>query len=216
MAMAFHNRSLDWQGRIVAGLAASITENERLLTALDAAIGDGDHGANMKRGFDAIARAYPGPTYPMLADLLVGAGGIVASHTGGASGALYGTFLCAVGTAYRSGAVTAHGFALAVQVGIAATMARGKSEQGDKTLLDVMIPVGNALSRVVCEATPPRAWIGELAVAARAGLEATRSLSARRGRAAFMGSASIGHLDPGAMSCCVLVERVCQILGDSP
>ncbi len=195
-----------------AGVIAAHVEN---LTALDQAIGDGDHGLNMKRGFDEIAAIadelsalQPGPA-------LKKAGLTLVMKVGGASGPLYGSLLLGMAKAAGDRAeLDGPGVAAAFAEGVTAVKQRGKSEAGEKTMLDVLVPVQEAFEQGLAEGVPPAALIDRLNAAAEQGLEATRPMRATKGRASFLGERSIGHLDPGAMSSCLLIKEVCAVLGE--
>jgi phosphoenolpyruvate---glycerone phosphotransferase subunit DhaL len=190
----------DLNRRLREAAVARIAAHTDELTALDQAIGDGDHGFNMKRGFEAIAAVGDELDALPLGPALQKAGMTLVMKVGGASGPLYGSFLMAMGKAMAAG----EDFAAGLGEGVAAVKKRGKSEAGEKTMLDVLVPV---LAAVAAE--EPLAAVRE---AAREGLEATREMKATKGRASFLGERSIGHLDPGARSSALLVEAVCDVL----
>ena len=192
--------------KIIDAACAVISEYADELTRLDQAIGDGDHGINMKRGFDAIAEiagdiaALPAPA------ALQKAGMTLVMKVGGASGPLYGSLLMAMGKAITELPEDAAGVARMLAAGVEAVKKRGKSDVGAKTMLDVLAPVVEAL------ADGPDAPCEAAREAAAAGLEATREMLATKGRASFLGERSIGHLDPGARSSALLVYAVCDVL----
>ena len=191
--------------RLIDAAAAAIAAHADELTRLDQAIGDGDHGSNLQRGFQAIA-----VQRDQLAALAPGAalqkaGMTLVTTVGGASGPLYGSLLMGIGKALQAG----RGWPEAVADGVESVKRRGKSDAGAKTMLDVLIPVAAALG---AGATAP----AELRRVAEAGREATRPMLAMRGRASFLGERSIGHLDPGAASAALLVATVCATLEEGP
>ena len=191
--------------RLIDATAAAIAAHAEELTRLDQAIGDGDHGSNLQRGFQAIA-----VQRDQLAALAPGAalqkaGMTLVTTVGGASGPLYGSLLMGIGKALQAG----RGWPEAVADGVESVKRRGKSDAGAKTMLDVLIPVAAALG---AGATAP----AELRRVAEAGREATRPMLAMRGRASFLGERSIGHLDPGAASAALLVATVCATLEEGP
>jgi dihydroxyacetone kinase-like protein len=191
--------------RLLDAAVKTIRDHAGELTALDQAIGDGDHGINMRRGFDAIADTRDQLAPLPLDQALQKAGMTLVMTVGGASGPLYGSLLLAMGKA-DPGSVTEM-FA----EGIEAVKKRGRSDVGQKTMLDVLVPTLNAL-RAGAD--------GELttkirAVAAEA-LAATGPMLATKGRASFLGERSIGHLDPGARSSALLIEAVCDVLDGKP
>ena len=190
--------------KLVKALAASVIEHAEELTALDQAIGDGDHGLNLKRGFEAVLADLPGLTAKPLPELLKTLGMTMVMKVGGASGPLVGTFFMDLGKALpdepaRADLVAATGKALA------AVMARGKSEPGQKTLLDVLAPVQAALE---AGADGPA-----LKATAFAAADKTVPMLAIRGRASFLGERSIGHMDPGARSSSLMIAAAVDALG---
>lgn len=189
---------------IVAACAATISEHADELTALDQAIGDGDHGYNMKRGFDALLADADALGAKQLPGALKAAGTKLVMTVGGASGPLFGTFLMALGKELPT-APDREAFAAAFGKAVDAVAARGKSEKGQKTMLDVLYPVRDALADGKPEA--------EIAALADAAAEATIPLKALRGRASFLGDRSIGHMDPGSRSSALLVRTVAETLG---
>lgn len=189
---------------------ARIAAHTDELTALDQAIGDGDHGFNMKRGFEAIAATAGELDALALGPALQKAGMTLVMKVGGASGPLYGSFLMAWGKAMAGDPLTREGLAASLAEGVAAVKKRGKSEAGEKTMLDVLVPVLDAVTQA--KGDP----IAAARQAAMDGLEATRDMKATKGRASFLGARSIGHLDPGARSSALLVETVCDVLEENP
>ncbi|MEM7120329.1 MAG: dihydroxyacetone kinase subunit DhaL [Pseudomonadota bacterium] len=198
----------DLTAAFIDACVANILDHADELTALDQAIGDGDHGLNMKRGFEAIAAERDA-----LSDLDPGAGLQKAGMTlvmkvGGASGPLYGSFLMAMGKAMPEESVSLDDFAQAFAAGVDAVKSRGKSDRGEKTMLDVLGPVEDALKQ---SASTADALAGATA-AADEGLESTRAMQATKGRASFLAERSVDHLDPGARSSQLLVHAVCQVM----
>jgi len=186
--------------KLVKATAERIVAHADELTALDQAIGDGDHGINMKRGFEAILADVDKISALPLPQALQAAGTILVMRVGGASGPLFGTLFMALGKALPdvpSRADAAQAFAAA----IAAVQVRGKSEPGQKTMLDVLVPVQCAL-----------AGDRPLRDAAAEAAAATVPMKASRGRASFLGDRSIGHMDPGARSSQILIGAVLDVL----
>ncbi len=196
----------DLVGRLIERAAALIAERAEELTALDRAIGDGDHGINMKRGFEAVEEEREALATLDLADALQRAGMILVKTVGGASGPLYGSLLMGMGKAAGRGA----GPAVQLEEGIAMVRRRGKADRGCKTMLDVLIPVQETLGEAADSPLPD--LLRRLRETADAALEATRDMVATRGRASFLGERSRGHLDPGAASSRLLVHAVCDVL----
>jgi phosphoenolpyruvate---glycerone phosphotransferase subunit DhaL len=196
--------------RLIDAAAAAIRSNEERLGDLDRAIGDGDHGVNMRRGFAAIAAQRAELAALPLAAALEAMGKVLVMTVGGASGPLYGSLLMAMGRAGAEASLTAM-----LDQGVAAVKKRGKSEPGEKTMLDVLVPVQLAWAAACAERLDRSQALARIRRAAEEGLESTRPLLARKGRAAFLGERSIGHLDPGACSSFLLVDAVCGIVAES-
>jgi phosphoenolpyruvate---glycerone phosphotransferase subunit DhaL len=186
--------------------AQVIDEQQDALSALDAAIGDGDHGTNLARGFRAVADRLRDPP-PDVASLFKLVGMTLIGSVGGASGPLYGTLFLDMGKAARDSPANAPpgpdvaGWRTLLAAGVAGVAARGKAVPGDKTMLDALYPAIAALSGAE---TLPRALAGA-AGAARTGADATIPMIARKGRASYLGERAIGHMDPGAASSALLL-----------
>jgi phosphoenolpyruvate---glycerone phosphotransferase subunit DhaL len=196
--------------RLITAAAEAVIGHAEELTDLDRAIGDGDHGLNMKRGFEAVLADLDGLTAKPLPELLRCLGMHLVMTIGGASGPLYGTLFLTLGKelpAEPGLADASRAFAAA----LAALRARGRSTLGEKTMLDVLMPVGEALQDAAA-AGAPGDLMERLTAAADRGLEATRPIKASKGRASFLGERSIGHLDPGARSSQLLVHAACSAL----
>jgi dihydroxyacetone kinase-like protein len=198
------NLDADLRAELVKAVAAVIDGHAEELTSLDQAIGDGDHGINMKRGFDAVLADAANLSAKPWPDFLKGVGTMLVMKVGGASGPLYGTLFMALGKDLPVEPTRAD-LVRAFRAAIAAVQARGKSERGQKTMLDVLFPVVEALEAGTSEA-------GAIVRAAHAAAEATIPVRAVRGRASFLGDRSIGHMDPGARSSALLIEAIASVL----
>ena len=202
--------------KLLQDVAATVRANADELTALDRAIGDGDHGANLRRGFDAVAELAPELDTMPWGAALQKAGMTLVMKVGGASGPLYGSLLMGIGKSLaggpQSGAPDLPGIADALEAGVDMVRKRGKSDVGEKTMLDVLVPVCEALREGLSQSLPVPRLLDDLSAAADRGLEATRALQARKGRASYLGERSVGHLDPGARSSQLLVHSVCTTL----
>jgi dihydroxyacetone kinase-like protein len=177
------------------------------LTQLDAAIGDGDHGTNMRRGFDAVGKALAGQgesTPP--GRLLIVAGKTLVATVGGASGPLWGSALRRAGRALGD-VETFDGrqLAQALDAAIEGVVELGAAAPGDKTMIDALVPAAEALREALDGDMPLEEAVRAAADAARAGAEATVPMRARKGRASYLGERSIGHQDPGATSVAIIV-----------
>jgi phosphoenolpyruvate---glycerone phosphotransferase subunit DhaL len=189
--------------RLIETVATVVIDHADELTALDQAIGDGDHGLNMKRGFEAVRADVAAFADKPLPDALRAIGTQLVMKVGGASGPLYGTLFMALGKEIAAAPDFAGAFARAVE----AVKARGKSQPGQKTMLDVLVPVQLAL-----QAGGPDLLLRLPSVAAQAA-SATVPMLAVRGRASFLGERSVGHMDPGARSAELMVAAACRALG---
>jgi phosphoenolpyruvate---glycerone phosphotransferase subunit DhaL len=188
------NRSA--RDKLVRALAVTVIEHADELTSLDQAIGDGDHGLNMKRGFEAVLATLPALADKSMPEMLKAIGMTLVMKVGGASGPLVGTFFMELGKALpeeptRADLVAATGTA------IDAVKARGRSEAGQKTLLDVLVPV----QAIFAAGGDARTIVAEATEAAKR----TTPMLATRGRASFLGERSIGHMDPGSRSASLLI-----------
>jgi len=206
--------------RWIREFAGQVAAHKELLTQLDAAIGDADHGANMDRGMTAVVAALDGSRPANAGLLLKQVGMTLVSTVGGASGPLYGTFFLRMATA--SGEVTAldgQAFAKALRAGLEGVVSRGKAEAGDKTMYDALAPAVEALEGALSAAAPLTEALTEaLRAATRAaedGRDATIAMLARKGRASYLGERSVGHQDPGATSAALLVAAAATALAQS-
>ena len=199
-------------GRMIDATRAVIEENAARLTQLDSAIGDGDHGHNMRRGFQEIAAQREQLRELALGQALQKAGMALVMKVGGASGPLYGSLLMAMGKAAAEVPTDAQGLAAIWAEGIEAVKRRGKSEAGEKTMLDVLVPALDALRSAAADGIAPAEILARVRKAAEDGAAATAPMKATKGRASYLGERSIGHLDPGAQSSALLIAAVCDVL----
>ena len=191
--------------RLIVAVSDDLIAHADELTALDQAVGDGDHGVNMKRGFEAVRAVAQATAEKPLPEALKAIGTQLVMKVGGASGPLYGTLFLALS---KEIALDGSNLPTAFGKAVEAVKARGKSQPGQKTMLDVLTPVQGALADGGAD-LPARLPN----VAARAA-EATIPMLATRGRASFLGERSIGHMDPGARSSALMVASVCRALED--
>ena len=192
--------------RWVRSFAVLVAENKDLLTDLDAAIGDGDHGTNMDRGMQAVVAALD-DTPPVTASALLNKVGMtLVSTVGGASGPLFGTFFLRVGASLGDTAeISLAQLSAALRAGLEGIVARGKAEAGDKTIYDALAPAVNALDSAVSEDVDKADALKLALVAAESGRDATTPMLARKGRASYLGERSVGHQDPGATTVALLM-----------
>jgi dihydroxyacetone kinase-like protein len=199
-------------GRMIDAACATIDASAELLTRLDSAIGDGDHGHNVRRGFQEIAAQREQLVGLPLGAALQKAGMALVMKVGGASGPLYGSLLIAMGKAAGEVPADANGIAAIWAEGVEALRQRGRSEVGEKTMLDVLVPALNALRAGAADGLSPAQILDRVRIAAADGLAATAPMRATKGRASYLGERSIGHLDPGAQSSALLIAAVCEVL----
>jgi len=199
---------ITWARAWIARSSEVIDQNRTELTTLDRAIGDGDHGENMDRGFTAVtakmetlpADAVPGDAFKLVATTLI-------STVGGASGPLVGTaYLKAAGAV--AGQAELDGAAIVALLTAArdGIVLRGKAEVGDKTMIDSWTPAVDAAAQAQAEGKTEIEILQAAADAAEKGSESTDSLVARKGRASYLGERAIGHRDPGSVSSALLLR----------
>src|SRR5689334_8493549 len=193
----------------VAEVAQLVCENAEHLTHLDAAIGDADHGVNLRRGFEAAVAMLDetDPATPAL--VLATVGRALISKTGGASGPLYGTgFRQAARALGEDADVSPAQLGLALQAALEGIRQLGAANQGDKTMVDALIPSVDAYRVVVDGGGDLAAATRAAADAAARGLQETVGIQARKGRASYLGPRSIGHKDPGAASVALVFQAL--------
>ena len=195
----------DLRRRLIKTTAERVIAHAEELTTLDQAIGDGDHGLNMKRGLEAVLADLDNLAAKPLGEGLKAAGMHLVTKVGGASGPLYGTLFMSLGKGLADIPDRAQ-MASALRAAVDAVKARGKSDFGMKTMLDVLGPVAETLEVGGDSLT---AALRQRAADAAA---ATKPLQAIRGRASFLGERSVGHIDPGARSTQLMVEAVCDVI----
>ena len=197
---------------------AAIVAHEVDIESLDRAIGDGDHYINMKRGSEVIAGMY-NELLPLPPDeVLQRTGTKLLSTIGGASGVLFASFFMGMAKYLKENSTKINETnmnleaAAAFAYGVQSMMMRGKSNVGEKTMLDVLVPVSTTFTTSSAQGKTNAEICKAVKSAADKGLEYTRNLAASKGRAAGLGERAIGHLDPGAKSCQVMVNTVCDLI----
>jgi phosphoenolpyruvate---glycerone phosphotransferase subunit DhaL len=206
---------LDTLQRWLRTFAASVAEQRDALTALDAAIGDADHGANMHRGMTAVVEGLDATPAADPAALFKQTGMTLVKSVGGASGPLYGTLFLRMAPA-TGGAATLdpETFAKALRAGLEGVVARGKAEPGDKTMVDALTPALDALDAALASGRSPAEALRAASAAADEGRDATTPMVARKGRASYLGERSAGHQDPGATSAALLVAAAATAVAE--
>lgn len=193
-------------GPILDDMVKAIVDNAPKLNELDGAVGDGDHGVNMSKGFRrtgqklAAAPQGLGEGFGVLAETLL-------DEIGGSMGPLYGSFFLDMSTSLRGRAtLDRDGFAAMLHAGVAAVVDLGEGKPGDKSLVDVLVPARDAFDAAAARGEDFSACLAAMDAAAEHGFQATRELVARIGRASRLGERSRGHLDAGAASCRLLLQ----------
>jgi dihydroxyacetone kinase-like protein len=198
--------------------AEAIRRERDHLTQLDAAIGDGDHGVNMDRGFEAVGKALAGQDGSVPPGrLLILAGKTLVSTVGGASGPLWGTAFRQAGRALGDREdLDGPGLVEALDAAVAGVVDLGAAAPGDKTMVDALGPAAEALRDAVERGLPLGEAVGAAAAAAEEGARATVPMQARKGRASYLGERSIGHQDPGATSSALILRALERAVEQSP
>ncbi len=197
--------ALDWINK-----SAEVVQVKREeLTDLDRAIGDGDHGANLDRGFQAVLAKLQGTTPATVAEVLKLVATTLISTVGGASGALYGTAFLRASKLGEADLDSAAVVAL-LQAALDGIVQRGKATTGEKTMVDAWTPGLAAGNEAVAAGKSPADVLDAMATAAQAGAVATEPLVATKGRASYLGERSAGHRDPGAQSTAYLLRAAAE------
>jgi dihydroxyacetone kinase-like protein len=199
---------------VIEEMAAAMEEHRRALTRLDSEIGDGDHGNNMHRGFQAALERLEATTPQSPADALKAVSTALISKVGGAAGPLYGTaFLRASSALSGKEDLSPEDVAEAVEAALSGVKQRGKAEEGDKTMIDALAPAAEAAKEAASAGSGAGEVFRAAAEAAGEGAEATVELTAKRGRASYLGERAAGHMDPGARSSYLLLDAAARALG---
>ena len=208
--------SLDaaWARRWIELAAAQVAEQRDYLVDLDRAIGDGDHGENMDRGFKAAVEALGQAEPASVAEVLKTVAKTLMSTVGGAAGPLYGTAFLRASKAAGDGELDAAGVAAIIEGALGGIQARGKATTGEKTMVDAWTPALDAARAAAESGADAVATLQAAATAAEAGAAATEPLRATKGRASYLGERSIGHLDPGAVSTSLILRAAARAAGE--
>ena len=199
---------------VIKEMAAAMEEHRRALTRLDSEIGDGDHGNNMHRGFQAALERLEATNPQSPADALKAVSTALISKVGGAAGPLYGTAFLRASTALSGKEdPSPEDVAEAVEAALSGVKQRGKAEEGDKTMVDALAPAAEAAKEAASAGSGAGEVFRAAAEAAGEGAEATVELTAKRGRASYLGERAAGHMDPGARSSYLLLDAAARALG---
>jgi phosphoenolpyruvate---glycerone phosphotransferase subunit DhaL len=201
--------------RFVRLYAAVIADQRQALTRLDAAIGDGDHGDNLNRGFKAALERLPCADEATPGEVLKAVATALISKVGGAAGPLYGTAFLRASTSLGSASELGTGQVVdALAAALEGVKARGKADVGDKTMIDAWAPAVDAARAAQARGEDLAAVLGAAEAAARQGVADTIPLVARKGRASYLGERSAGHQDPGATSSLLLFQALVNCEGE--
>ncbi|MDK2980320.1 MAG: phosphoenolpyruvate---glycerone phosphotransferase subunit DhaL [Chloroflexota bacterium] len=178
-----------------------------LLTQADQAIGDGDHGIGMARGFEAVEDMLQSKALNTVGEVFFNTGTSLMASIGGASGAIFGSFFMGAGKALPGAdKLDTAGYCQALEAGLAMVKKRGSASVGDKTMVDALEPAVNAAKQY--DGASLEEMVGLTAAAARAGMEETKTFTARIGKAKTLGERTLGHADPGAISITLILEAL--------
>jgi dihydroxyacetone kinase-like protein len=197
--------------------AGVIAEQKQYLTGLDAAIGDGDHGINMDRGFQTVLTKVAPVRDKDAGTLLKTTGMALVGSVGGAGGPLYGTFFLRAGAALDGKSeLTPDELVNALEAGLKGVVERGKANLNDKTMVDALTPAIDRARQSVGEGASLQEAMAAAADAAEAGMKATIPLKALKGRASYLGDRSVGHQDPGATSSYLMLRALSDTFASLP
>jgi len=192
--------------------ADKMAEHRQELTDLDQAIGDGDHGINMSRGFKAVLEKLPAVESKGIDEILKTVGMTLVSTVGGASGPLYGTAFMKAGMSTKGKeALSDEDVIQAFEEAVGGIQFRGKAVEGEKTILDSLIPAIDAIKAAIQEGKTMAEALAEAEKAAWDGVEYTKTIIATKGRASYLGERSIGHQDPGATSMAYAFQAINEV-----
>lgn len=196
---------------VIFAIVETIEENKKYLTQLDAAIGDGDHGHNMAKGFGAAKEKLESTSPETPADILKAVGMALVSKVGGAAGPLYGTaFLNASKSVAGKTELDLNDFQVMLESALDGVKSRGKATVGEKTMVDAIEPALEALKKAIAEGSSTKEAMDKAVAAAEEGVNYTKTIIAKKGRASYLGERSIGHIDPGAMSSFVILKTIAE------
>ena len=197
---------------IIEGMAKKIEAEKEYLTELDNEIGDGDHGINLARGFEAVEKKLPSLAGGDIGVLLKGGGMQLVSTVGGASGPLYGTAFMKAGMACKGlTEIDGPAFVKAMEAAVDGIKMRGKATEGEKTMLDALCPALKVMQDDVAAGKSLKEALQDAAQAAEKGVEYTKTIIATKGRASYLGERSLGHQDPGATSSLYLLQVLAEM-----
>lgn len=194
---------------ILIKISEKIDKNKEYLTELDAAIGDGDHGLNMSKGFKAVSDKLKAQEDDNIGNILKNTGMTLVSNVGGASGPLYGTAFMKASMALKDkNEIDINDFLSALKLALEGIKSRGKATEGEKTMIDALSPAIKSMEDSIKNGDSYIEVLEKGKDAALEGVEFTKTIKATKGRASYLGDRSIGHQDPGATSCFYILETI--------
>ena len=194
---------------ILIKVSEKIDKNKEYLTELDAAIGDGDHGLNMSKGFNEVSDKLKAEEDDNIGNILKKTGMTLVSNVGGASGPLYGTAFMKASMALKDkNEIDINDFLSALKLALEGIKSRGKSTEGEKTMMDALSPAIKSMEDSIKNGDSYIEVLEKGKDAALEGVEFTKTIKATKGRASYLGDRSIGHQDPGATSCFYILETI--------
>jgi len=201
--------------KMIEAIADTIEQNAEEVTALDQAIGDGDHVTNLQRGIEAV-KAKSDELSPLdWVGALQKIGMTLLATMGGASGSLFGTLFISMSKAAAGQTLDQQSFAAVFAEGVEAVKKRGKAQAGEKTMLDALIPVAEALQQGAAESTPLADLLQTICQSAITGMESTRDMVATKGRASFLEERSKGHIDAGAKTSQLMICAITDVVKET-
>ena len=201
---------------LIEAVKKVIDDNSDEVTALDQAIGDGDHVVNLQRGLSALMEQRHDLVMLDWSVALQKIGMTMMTTVGGASGSLYGTLFMTMSKAVQGQVLTTQGFASAFSEAVESVKRRGKADVGEKTMLDVLIPVAEYLNKAVLETVSLTDMLKNIPEVAIQGMESTRDMLATKGRASFLEARSLGHIDAGAKTSQLMICACVSVLSTAP
>lgn len=197
---------------LIAAIQSEIINNEAEISALDRAIGDGDHVTNLLRGLEAVAKLNDELVQLDWSAALMKIGMTLMSTMGGASGSLLGSMFVSMGKAAKEQELDLNGMTAIYSAGVESIKARGKADIGEKTMLDTLIPVMQSLQSDAEQNADKTTVLSNIKTAATQGMQSTKDMLATKGRASFLGERARGHIDAGARTSqlilCVIADEL--------
>jgi phosphoenolpyruvate---glycerone phosphotransferase subunit DhaL len=200
---------------LLSAAARAVIANKDRLTKADQDIGDGDHGVGMARGFAAFDQA-TAKEVRTLRELFRACGQALMMASGGASGVVFGTLFQGAANGLTGDVFDAEAFVLALEGGLRAVQDRGKAKLGDKTMVDALAPAAEAARKALDSGASLEDVATAAAKAAAGGVEATRALVAKIGKAKSLGERTVGFIDPGALTMSVVLDSIAETLRNRP